>query len=411
MKAKIFKRAGDQVQASQLYNEARKMDLADRYLNAVSSRYMIRIDQVQEAEKTMSLFSKEGEGEGLNVHDMQCMWYESEVGNSYLRQHNYRLALKNFNWIEKHFDQIHEDQFDFHLYSMRKYTLQAYFEMIEMEDHIYQNKFAVKAAVGIINTMMKLESIKDEELEKVKPEFEKYKESKEYKKLQEELKKQDDDEFKMDSDPMGYELYIKTLADPIAKAVDIATLITKYNPQSKDLHAKAITVFLKKSKSSVLINSLDKLLLALKSLVTLVEHHPTYEKTITSKIKFFRQWMTMTEADKKAAIKDEKLYNVTVDEVKKLGCPATLAEVDALEGKMPKDTLESALEYIKLRATLFGDKDHSKFEKICVDALEADHHKNDKIQVAEKLHKKLVKLGSSGENFKAKAAQNFIYAK
>ena len=97
------------------------MDLADRYLNAVASRYMIRNDQVQEAEKIMRLFSKEGED--LNVHDMQCMWYESEVGNSYLRQGNYRLALKNFSWIEKHFDQINEDQFDFHLYSMRKYTL------------------------------------------------------------------------------------------------------------------------------------------------------------------------------------------------------------------------------------------------------------------------------------------------
>ena len=31
----------------------------------------------------MALFSKEGNE--LNVHDMQCLWYEVEVGNSYLR--------------------------------------------------------------------------------------------------------------------------------------------------------------------------------------------------------------------------------------------------------------------------------------------------------------------------------------
>ena len=102
VKARIYKRAGDTQYASKLYDEARKLDLADRYLNAVSSRFKIRADQIQEAEETMSLFSKEGNE--LNVHEMQCMWYENEVGNSYLRQGNYRMALKNFNYIEKHLE-------------------------------------------------------------------------------------------------------------------------------------------------------------------------------------------------------------------------------------------------------------------------------------------------------------------
>ena len=83
VKARIYKRAGDKVYASKLYDEARKLDLADRYLNAVSSRFKIRADQIKDAEDTMSLFSKEGNE--LNVHDMQAMWYEVEVGNSYLR--------------------------------------------------------------------------------------------------------------------------------------------------------------------------------------------------------------------------------------------------------------------------------------------------------------------------------------
>jgi len=74
------------VSASNSYEEARKLDLADRFLNARSSRYLIRIDKLKEAENVMLLFSKEGTE--LNVHDMQCMWYESEVGNSFLRQGN-----------------------------------------------------------------------------------------------------------------------------------------------------------------------------------------------------------------------------------------------------------------------------------------------------------------------------------
>ena len=105
LKAKIFKRAGDARRASTLYEEARRLDLADRYLNAVSSRYLLRVDQIEKAEETMALFSREqGEERGLNVHDMQCMWFEVESGLAHLRLGNLRMALKNFNFIERHFD-------------------------------------------------------------------------------------------------------------------------------------------------------------------------------------------------------------------------------------------------------------------------------------------------------------------
>lgn len=210
LKAKIYKRVGDNNRAATLYDEARKLDLADRYLNAVSSRYRIRNDQVKEAEETMGLFSKETDG-SLNVHDMQCMWYESECGFSYLRQNNIRLALKNFNYIEKHFDAIYEDQFDFHLYGLRKFAINAYFEMLDMEDRVYRNKYAVRAALGMIKTARRALKLNvEKELANLRPEVEEYKNSKEYKTLQDEIRKRDDDDdFKHDNDPKGYELYEK----------------------------------------------------------------------------------------------------------------------------------------------------------------------------------------------------------
>ena len=85
--------------------------------------------------------------------------------------------------------------------------------MLNMEDNIYTNKYAVASAIGIIKVMKKVDTIKEEELKKLKPEVEEYKQSKEYQKLQEDLKKKDeDDEYRNDSDPKGFELYEKTVS-------------------------------------------------------------------------------------------------------------------------------------------------------------------------------------------------------
>eukprot|EP00350_Pseudokeronopsis_sp_OXSARD2_P007658 CAMPEP_0170568452 /NCGR_PEP_ID=MMETSP0211-20121228/81211_1 /TAXON_ID=311385 /ORGANISM="Pseudokeronopsis sp., Strain OXSARD2" /LENGTH=185 /DNA_ID=CAMNT_0010890355 /DNA_START=1156 /DNA_END=1713 /DNA_ORIENTATION=- len=161
LKAQIFKHMGDLVSASTFYEEARKLDLADRYLSARSSRYLIRIDKLQEAVDTMMPFSHDGDNQ-LNVHDMQCMWYENEVGASYLRQGNYQMSLKNFNYIENHFDTINEDQLDFHLYSIRRFTVGAYFQMLEMEEQLYKSKYAKKCAIGTLKCLKKVSKLSEQ---------------------------------------------------------------------------------------------------------------------------------------------------------------------------------------------------------------------------------------------------------
>ena len=60
-KAKIFQRAGNRGQALALTEEARKLDLADRHLNAQSAKYLFKVDQVEQAHETMGMFSKETE--------------------------------------------------------------------------------------------------------------------------------------------------------------------------------------------------------------------------------------------------------------------------------------------------------------------------------------------------------------
>ena len=69
-----------------LTEEARKLDLADRYLNAHSSKYLFKANKVQQANETMALFSRDQDSEKLNVHEMATLWYEYHCGMAHFRR-------------------------------------------------------------------------------------------------------------------------------------------------------------------------------------------------------------------------------------------------------------------------------------------------------------------------------------
>eukprot|EP00122_Pirum_gemmata_P010604 Pgem_evm1s9810 len=82
-------------------NEAREMDLADRYLNAKCVRYMLLADRQALAKDTIGLFTREGVDQVDNLVEMQCMWFEQYYGDSSLRVGNYGMALKKFIQVDK----------------------------------------------------------------------------------------------------------------------------------------------------------------------------------------------------------------------------------------------------------------------------------------------------------------------
>ncbi|KAK8940316.1 hypothetical protein KSP40_PGU009307 [Platanthera guangdongensis] len=146
---RILKNAGDLVAAAALADEARSMDLADRYLNSECVLRMLEADQVGLADKTAVLFTKDGDQHN-NLHDMQCMWYELASGESYFRQGDLGRALKKFLAVEKHYADMTEDQFDFHSYCLRKMTLRAYVSMLKFQDQLHSHIYFHKAAAGAI---------------------------------------------------------------------------------------------------------------------------------------------------------------------------------------------------------------------------------------------------------------------
>merc|ERR1719443_659553 len=133
------------------------MDLADRFLNTQAVRALLRVDNIKEGVEKVLMFSKEPDApEAANLHDMQCMWYESAVGRSYYRQHNHGKALKKFSETFKHFSDIAEDQFDFHNYCLRKTTLKTYVAMLRMQERLYSHKFYRRAAKDAVRIYLEL---------------------------------------------------------------------------------------------------------------------------------------------------------------------------------------------------------------------------------------------------------------
>uniref|UniRef100_A0A0D6R3U3 Uncharacterized protein n=1 Tax=Araucaria cunninghamii TaxID=56994 RepID=A0A0D6R3U3_ARACU len=155
VKGRILKHAGDLTAAAALADEARSMDLADRYINSECVKRMLQADQVDKAEKTAVLFTKDGDQHN-NLYDMQCMWYELASGESYFRQGSLGRALKKFLAVEKHYADMTEDQFDFHSYCLRKMTLRAYVQMLKFQDRLHSFPFFHKAAVGAVRCYLKL---------------------------------------------------------------------------------------------------------------------------------------------------------------------------------------------------------------------------------------------------------------
>ena len=58
--------------------------------------------------------------------------------------------------VVKHFEDFHEDQFDFHSYCVRKVTLRAYLDVLRYEDHVWGEPYYRQAAESTIRIYLHL---------------------------------------------------------------------------------------------------------------------------------------------------------------------------------------------------------------------------------------------------------------
>ncbi|KAH9835381.1 NMDA receptor-regulated protein 1a [Rhodofomes roseus] len=148
-RGRVLKRCGDPFGAALCLDEARVLDLQDRFLNTKCAKYRLRAGLTDEASEILGLFTKkDASSPGADLEDMQSLLYLTEEADAHLRKGNLGLALKKYSTIQKVFNEFEDDQFDFHGYSLRRFTINIYLDMISWEDRLRSHPAYIHTAIN-----------------------------------------------------------------------------------------------------------------------------------------------------------------------------------------------------------------------------------------------------------------------
>lgn len=88
------------------------------------------------------------------------MWYELRMGEAYQRRKMYGACMRMFKFIETQFNDMYEDQFDYHVYCLRKYQMRSYIQMINSLNNQRDDKNFIRAASHMIEELMQYTAYK-----------------------------------------------------------------------------------------------------------------------------------------------------------------------------------------------------------------------------------------------------------
>lgn len=253
VKARVYKHNRNFKAACEVAEKTRNMDLADRYPNNLTVKYRARNGEIDLADGLIKGFLRDSNEE--HMHELQYLWYEYEVGHFNLKAKKYGPAFRQFKFIEKHFEEFYEDQFDFHTYCLRKYQLRAYIDMVRQQDKVYDNDWYVKATIDMVKGLSEYENLlpeikrKEEEEAKMLAEMD-AQDRKKYKK-EKEAREKETDPVKEKLDISGKK-YLEGLKNPLDEACTFASRLLTCNITSKKWrirgYATLVHLFIRKGK-------------------------------------------------------------------------------------------------------------------------------------------------------------------
>jgi len=155
LKSKLFKHSGNLISASESIEFARSLDGADRYLNSKATKGFLRIGEIEKARKTVMMFAKDSVSkEDSNLKDMQCMWWEYELGKALARKGDWNGALNIWNDTRSHYLDMADDEFDFNSYCVRKMTIRAYLDFLKLHDRLTGHRYYRRIAKEFVITLL-----------------------------------------------------------------------------------------------------------------------------------------------------------------------------------------------------------------------------------------------------------------
>ena len=154
---RTLKRLGCQAEATESVEIARELDGQDRFLNGKAAKYMIRNGEIEKAEQILALFTRKAAvSSATDLCDMEAIWFMREEAKAFNKKEDYGMALKRLHQVFDTFKLWEEDQYDFHIYCLRKYTIRSYLTTLKLEDELRQNKNYVDSAIEAAKIYIKL---------------------------------------------------------------------------------------------------------------------------------------------------------------------------------------------------------------------------------------------------------------
>ncbi|KAK7439356.1 hypothetical protein VKT23_017581 [Stygiomarasmius scandens] len=161
---KILKRSGDLYGAARAINLARLLDGQDRFLNTKTGKYLLRAGLVEEAgskdKGVLGVFTKkDAPSPAADLEDMQSLLYLLEEADAHQRNFDLSfltgaqgqelgMALKKYLAVQKIFSEIQDDQYDFHGYCLRKFTISVYLDLLAYEQTLPLHPSSIKSAIA-----------------------------------------------------------------------------------------------------------------------------------------------------------------------------------------------------------------------------------------------------------------------